>query len=152
MKEVGANVTIQRRAIIRYPKNITIKSNVNIGRNVSITTEFEDSKLVIGVDSQLNRNVELDYSGGVLLGKNIVISEGSIIMSHSHGFDPKSKPQKMFKNIEDNVWIGARAIVLPQAQNIGKNSIIAAGSVVTKDVPPYSIVAGNPAKVIKNIC
>ena len=50
--------------------------------------------------------------------------------------------------IEDDVWIGTRAIILPGTR-IGKGSIIGAGSVVTKDVPQYSIVGGNPARILK---
>ena len=50
--------------------------------------------------------------------------------------------------IEDDVWIGARVLILP-GRRIGKGSIIAAGSVITKDVAPYSIVGGNPAHLIK---
>jgi maltose O-acetyltransferase len=51
--------------------------------------------------------------------------------------------------IDDDVWIGARAMILPGCQHIGKGVIIGAGSVVTKDVPDYAIVGGNPARVIK---
>ena len=51
--------------------------------------------------------------------------------------------------IEDDVWIGARAIILPGLR-IGKGAIVGAGSVVTKDVPPYAICVGNPARVIKS--
>lgn len=50
--------------------------------------------------------------------------------------------------INDNVWIGMNAIILPGV-TIGKGAVIAAGSVVTKDVPPYSLVGGNPAKIIR---
>lgn len=52
--------------------------------------------------------------------------------------------------IEDNVWIGDKAIILPNV-TIGKGSIIGAGAVVTKDIPPYCIAVGNPAKVIRKI-
>jgi len=51
--------------------------------------------------------------------------------------------------IDDDVWIGARVIVLPGCKHIGKGVIIGAGSVVTKDVPDYAIIGGNPAKIIK---
>jgi maltose O-acetyltransferase len=50
--------------------------------------------------------------------------------------------------IEENVWIGTKTIILPGISCIGKNSIIGAGSVVTKEIQPFTIVAGNPAKVI----
>jgi maltose O-acetyltransferase len=51
--------------------------------------------------------------------------------------------------IDDDVWIGARAMILPGCKHIGKGVIIGAGSVVTKDIPDYAIVGGNPARVIK---
>ena len=145
------NVTIQINVSINFPSNLTIKRNVNIGRNVIISSEFENSKLYIGKDSQINRNVELDYSGGIQIGDNVVISEGSTIMSHSHGYNPKSVPIKIFKKINNNVWVGAKSVILPNVKEIGENSIVAAGSVVTKDVPRDVVVAGNPAKIIKNI-
>lgn len=52
--------------------------------------------------------------------------------------------------IEDNVWIGERAIIL-KGVTIGMGAIVATGAIVTKDVPPYSVVAGNPAKIVKDI-
>jgi acetyltransferase-like isoleucine patch superfamily enzyme len=52
-------------------------------------------------------------------------------------------------NIGHDVWIGSSSIILPSVKNIGNGSIIGAGSIVTKDVPPYAVVAGNPAKLIK---
>lgn len=52
-------------------------------------------------------------------------------------------------HVSDDVWIGHNAIILPSVNSIGRGSVVAAGSVVTKNVPPYSIVAGNPAKIIK---
>ena len=63
---------------------------------------------------------------------------------------PDYEYKKSYIHIEDNVWIGAGAIVLPRV-TVGRNSIIAAGAVVTKDVPPYVVVAGNPAKIIREL-
>ena len=147
----GKNIFVQRGAIIRYPSNITIGNNVSIGRDVNIFTEFNDSKLIIGNNSQINKKVELDYSGSLTIGEEVVISEDSVIMSHSHGLNPKSKAVKIEKIIESNVWVGQSSIILPQVNKLGKNSVIAAGSVVTKDVPENVIVGGNPAKIIRNI-
>ncbi|HLV38452.1 acyltransferase [Xanthomarina sp.] len=149
LKNLEKNVLIQKGAVIRYPKNVSLGKNVSIGRKVNIFTEFSDSTLIIGNNTQVNKNVELDYSGGLTIGDNVVISENATIMSHDHGLNPKSKPIKVKKSIGENVWIGARAIILSQAKHIGNNSIVASGSVVTKDVPENVIVAGNPAKIIR---
>ena len=149
--QCGHKIIVQKGTEIRYPKNINIGDMVSIGRNVNIFTEFRDSKLVIGNHSQINKNVELDYSGDLIIGDNVVISAFSIIMSHDHGLNPLSKPVKVKKEIGSNTWIGSRAIILSQVKNIGNNSIIASGSVVTKDVPNNVIVGGNPAKIIKTL-
>lgn len=151
LRESGRKLLIQKGSIIRYPKNIRVGNHVSIGRNVNIFTEFADSKLSIGDYSQINKNVELDFSGDLIIGNNVVISENSTIMSHDHGLRPKSKPVKVKKIIGSNVWIGARSIIMAQVKNIGPNSIIAAGSVVTKDVPSNVIMGGNPAKIIREI-
>ena len=110
----GKNIFVQRGAIIDTPSNITIGNNVSIGRDVNIFTEFNDSKLIIGNNSQINKKVELDYSGSLTIGEEVVISEDSVIMSHSHGLNPKSKAVKIEKIIESNVWVGQSSIILPQ--------------------------------------
>jgi len=145
----GHKLVVQKGTDIRYPKNISVGDLVTIGREVTIFTEFRDSKLVIGNNSQINKNVELDYSGDLIIGDNVVISSFTMIMSHDHGLNPHSQPNKVNKKIGSNTWIGAGAIILPQVQNIGNNSIIASGSVVTCDVGSNVIVGGNPAKIIR---
>lgn len=147
----GTNLTIQKGTTIRFPGNVILKDNVSIGRFVEIFSEFSDSFLEVGENTEINKGVQLDFSGNLIIGDNVVISEHAVIMSHDHGFNPHSDPKKRAKHIAENVWIGQNSIILPQAQNIGKNSIVAAGAVVTRDVPPNSIVAGNPAKIIKEI-
>ena len=79
-----------------------------------------------------------------------------IIFSRNHNFKEKHKliheqgyTGQCTVIIEDDVWIGARVIILP-GKIIGKGAVIGAGSVVTKDVAPYSVVAGNPARKISN--
>jgi len=78
----------------------------------------------------------------IIIGENHVSSNREIPM-RLQGYK-KYPPVR----IEDDVWIGARAIILPGIK-IGKGAIIGSGAVVTKDVPPYAICAGNPARVIK---
>jgi acetyltransferase-like isoleucine patch superfamily enzyme len=125
--QCGYKIVVQKGTEIRYPKNISIGDMVSIGRNVNIFTDFRDSKLVIGNHSQINKNVELDYSGDLIIGDNVVISAFSIIMSHDHGLNPLSEPVKVKKEIGSNTWIGSSAIILSQVKKIGNNSIIASG-------------------------
>lgn len=88
--------------------------------------------------------------GGLLMGENVLFQGGGHVFANpdvpigSEGNLPDTPLE-----IEQDVWIGARAIILPGCKHIGAHSIIGAGAVVTKDVPDYAIVGGNPAKVIR---
>lgn len=149
LQSLGEGSVVQKGVCIRYPGQISIGTGVNIGRNVNFGTEISSSTLFIGDNSQINKGVRIDFTGEVSISNNVVVSENTIIFSHSHGYDPKSNPVKKSLFIEDNVWIGAGCIITENVNSIGKNSLIAAGSVVIKDVVPNSIVGGNPAKYIK---
>lgn len=122
---------------------------VKIGRNTSIhrmCRMYYPPGISIGNNSIINRDVLLDGRRGVLIGDNVSISEGVFIFSLEH--DPNSIS---FENrggmvcIEDYVFIGAKAIVLPGI-SLGKGAVVGAGAVVTRDVEAFSIVAGVPAR------
>jgi maltose O-acetyltransferase len=89
------------------------------------------------------------------VGKDVMMGPYVVIIGDNHRFDNLDLPMRLQGTQEyppvrigDDVWIGARAIILP-GLTIGNGAIIGAGSVVTKDVPPYAICAGNPAKIIR---
>ena len=92
--------------------------------------------------------------GPVLIGNNVVLGIGSQVLGLTHDFEDIEIPIKdqgvsgTKVIIEDDVWIGGNCVII-QGIKIGKHSLVAAGSVVTKDVEPYTIVAGNPARPIK---
>jgi len=151
MHSVGKNVTIQCKSIIRNPNNITLGDNIHIGRNVHLSTELSTAKLTIGSNTEINQKCDFDYSGNLKIGNNCLISENTVIETHTHGLNPHNPPLPMALNIEDHVWIGQRVTILHNVNTIGENSIIGAGSIVTKDVPPNTIVAGNPAKIIRKL-
>lgn len=94
--------------------------------------------------------------GPVRIGNNVNLAQGITVTALNHNFDDTNKridEQGVSTNavtIEDDVWIGANAVILPGV-TIGNHCVVAAGAVVTKDVPPHSLVAGVPAKVIKQI-
>jgi acetyltransferase-like isoleucine patch superfamily enzyme len=108
--------------------------------------------------------IEIGDSDPVYLGSNVGLGNGSYLRSANHSFDDLSTPTQAqghtakriaYKGrnysivIEDNVWFGARCIILSGA-HIGEGTIVSAGSVVSSTVPSFSIVVGNPARVIAN--
>ena len=94
--------------------------------------------------------------GPVEIGSHVNLAQGITVTALNHNFGDTEKridEQGVSTNpvtIEDDVWIGANAVILPGV-TIGNHCVVAAGAVVTKDVPPHSLVAGVPAKVIKQI-
>lgn len=121
--------------------------NVDIGRKIKL-----NSKISIGNNSSIGDNSFI--SGQIKIGNDVMIAPQVMLIASNHNHDRKDIPMnKQGSNskgitIEDDVWIGARAIIL-DGIHIGKGSIIGAGSIVTKNVDEYSIVGGNPAKLIR---
>ena len=117
-----------------------------------VTIRFTNWKLKkvfgmdIGNDVRINRTAHLDKNinpKGIHIGDGSVVLLDSIILAHDH-----SRGLKVDTVIGKNCIIGTRAIVMPGVK-IGDSAIVAAGSIVVKDVPAHSMVAGNPAKLIK---
>lgn len=102
----------------------------------------------IGANSRINRDCMIDVRGGVKIGDNVSISPQVAISTAAHGaLDPGFRVEIRPVVIEDNVWIGMRATILGGV-TLGRGCVVAAGAVVTKDVPPLTIVAGVPAKPV----
>ncbi|MEW6989875.1 DapH/DapD/GlmU-related protein [Colwelliaceae bacterium 6441] len=128
---IGKNVIFYPGVWIFPGVNIDIGDNVDIAKQVLITT-----------------------SGGVSIGARTLIGYRTQILSSNHVipdnlskiFDSGHQHKKV--TIENDVWIGANCIILPGVY-IGEGAVIAAGSIVTKNVEPFTIVAGNPAKIIR---
>lgn len=112
---------------------------------------FRDAKLSIGNGTYLNRNTIVVAVGSVKIGIDCRIAWDVVIMdSDLHPVDENDQPTVSEPIlIEDKVWIGCRSIIL-KGVTIGRGAIIAAGSVVTKSVPPNVIVAGVPARIVSN--
>lgn len=113
----------------------------------------ENASFSIGDNSAIEHHCELDYSGGLVIGDNVWISEGVFIATHGHLIKTKElkkkQPIKYSKlSIGDDSWIGARSIILDSVNRIGTGAIIGAGTILTKDVEDWAIVVGNPGKVI----
>lgn len=106
----------------------------------------------------LARGVDIDYTGDLLIGDDVAMSESVKVLTHGHDFlgmhdDTNILPysNRAFLTplvIHNHVMLGAHAIIMPGVKTIGEHAVILTGAVVTKPIPPYAIVAGNPAKII----
>lgn len=110
--------------------------------------------LVIGDDVDLAFGVLIESSGGVTIGDRALIGFGTKIFSRNHIVPPRGEPifnsghTNQPVSIGQDAWLGANVIVLP-GRTIGEGAVVGAGSVVTKDVPPFAVVGGNPAKILR---
>ena len=127
---------------------IHVGNNLNIEHGAMIT-----SLMSIGDNSGCGINAKMHDK--VTIGRNVMMGQDSIIYTKNHAFSDISIPmcEQGFQDekpvtIEDDVWIGGRVIILPGV-HISSGAIVGAGAAVTKDIPPYAIVGGNPAKVLK---
>lgn len=105
----------------------------------------------------LGKNVFINHAcsfldiGGIIIGDDVLIGPRVNITSENHPLDPSDRKTLIPKSvhIKRNAWIGAGATILPGV-TVGENAVVAAGAVVSRDVPPNTVVAGIPAKVIKD--
>lgn len=139
-----------KRALMQW-RGATIGRNPKIWRDVWVD---DYRKLTIGANVSIGKSAMLVCIGGVTIGSQVMVAHGAQIISAGHRI-PEPGESMRFSGldvspivIEDDVWIGAGAIVLPGV-TIGRGAVVAAGAVVTKDVEPLSIVAGVPAAVIR---
>lgn len=100
----------------------------------------------------INANVMMVDLDGITIEDDVLIGSGAYLISVNHQLDPHHRKELELKPvlIKKNAWIGAKATILPGV-TVGENAVVAAGAVVTKDVPANTVVAGMPAKVIKKI-
>lgn len=138
-----------------YAKKYNMGNNCLVEYNVELSRQhYLNGTIIIGNNVLLAKHVFIDYSGNVEIKDNVQLTNGCIIESHHHLFhsDYKVSRNEIIPSnliIEEGAIIGSRAVVLDSCNYIGKHSRVAAGAVVTKDVPDYSVVGGVPAKLIR---
>ncbi len=157
VKKVGAKLSISEgfSITIQWGGEIELGNNISIMRLSSIHANNEGF-LQLGNNISINSNTCIDASnkGKIVIGDNVLIAQNVVIRASDHAHQSIDIPiiQQGHAGgeiiIDNDVWIGANAVITRNVK-IGSHSIIAAGSVVTKDVEPYSIVGGVPAKLIK---
>ncbi len=130
LKGLGPNTTLQRGFRVTNPELVSIGSNCNLAQGVFITG-----------------------GGGVTIGDWVGFGPDTKIWSVNHRYEDPDRPwlqqgwERKPVEIEDDVWLGANVFVMPGVR-IGRGSIVSAGAVVTKTIPEYALVAGNPARVV----
>lgn len=129
----------------------------SVGDNVSIRDSVHlhnIGSLGLGTNVSIHPMCYIDATGGISIGDNVSIAHGTTIMSSSHLFDALDTPindqgvNLAETVIESDCWIGAQSVIVAGVR-VGHGSVVGANSVVTRDVPAWSVVAGSPARVIK---
>ena len=138
--EIGANTIVMHGAVL----------------HVYNFRDLPHSRIKIGKDSLIGEYSVIRGQGGVQIGDRVYTSPFTQIIAVNHVFDNPNRPfveQGITAEgivIEDDVWLGAGAVITDGVR-VGKGAVVAAGAVVTKDVPPHTVVGGVPAKLIKTI-
>lgn len=155
--EIGNNVVMDDNSVLDAKgsdnKGIFIDDNVFIGRNTIVYCQNGD--IEIGENSNIGSNCQIFSAAHVRIGRNVLIAAYAYLVGGGHNYDDTDVPiiqqgrSASGITVENDVWLGAGVKVL-DGVTIGEGSIIAAGAVVTEDIPPFSIAGGIPAKVIKS--
>lgn len=152
--KAGWSLSIARNVEIACPANISLGNKVSLVSGVVIRS-CNNASLTIGNSFSANGNVRIiaDCGGDITIGDNVMIGPNTVIRSANHAYDRLDTPMSKQGHkpgrivIGEDVWIAANVVVLPDVE-IGSHAIVAAGSVVTRSVRKYSIVAGVPAREI----
>lgn len=151
--KLGKNIRIGKNVVIKTTDggHVTIANNVVIENNCYIYAQFGD--ITIGKNGFIGCGSQIVAKNTIFIGDNSLISAYSIIRDANHGMQkgsPMNSQQHVVEQITiyEDVWLGSHSVVTAGC-TIGKGSVVGANSVVTKDIEPYTIVGGVPAKPIK---
>jgi len=155
-----AQLSIAIRPVLRFVSNLPIASvrllglriaGAKIGQDIVLLRSVKvisPWRLSLGSHNNIARNVQLDARGYLDIGDNVNISEEVAVWTAEHDVQCPTFSERRSRTVIGNrVWLGFRSVILPGV-TIGEGSVVASGAVVTKSVPPFSIAAGVPAKII----
>jgi galactoside O-acetyltransferase len=147
-----------RGVVLKEPGNVSVGAKFNVGDFSQILAQGPRgaATIVIGNNVGIGAYVTLnaDIGGKIVLGNDVRIGPYTLLRASNHSFDDVTqlivnqghKPGSII--IEDDVWVGGHVSIVPDVK-VGRGSVIGAGSVVTTDIPEYSVAVGNPARVIR---
>ena len=155
---------IHRSVKFREPQYLSLGENANIGENSYLycwgnyrndrVNQLLSPSLEIGKNFSATRRLTIQCCNHITIGDDVLIASDVFICDYNHGMQPNADSYLFNElllsevTIENGAWIGQGVFILPGAY-IGGHSIVGAGSVVTKKIPPYCLAVGNPARVIK---
>jgi acetyltransferase-like isoleucine patch superfamily enzyme len=154
-RRLGRNVVIEEGTRIFFPESIEIGDDVYIGHDAFLNPVRPEGYIQIGRGSWIGPRACLDAAAGIVIGEDVGIAQYVQILTDEHIADDLTKPV-----IRTPVWygrvevhrgcdLGMNTIVLPGV-TIGEGVIVGAGAVVTRDLPPYVVAAGVPARVLRH--
>lgn len=151
----GEGTILEQGCLVFHPENVHLGRDVYVGHHAMLKGYYKN-ELRIGDGTWIGQQVFLHAAGGIEIGRNVGIAPGVKILSSHHDLDQAPREQPILHAaitfakvvVEDDADLGVGAIVLPGI-TIGRGAQVGAGAVVTKDVPAFAIVAGNPARVIR---
>lgn len=175
LRSSGRGTIFGKDVVLRCPGQIVLGAGVMLDDNVVVDAKGDGSKVSLGDKILLGRNTILSCNDSSLvigdyvsigpfcfivsrsmltIGSNVAIGAGTHLLGGGHVFDDPDKAvihqDRVSKGItvEDNAWIGIGAKIL-DGVTVGRNSIVGAGAVVSKDIPPWTVALGNPARIVE---
>ena len=155
---IGRHIYICKGLHVDHGGGISLQDSVRIGRNCRLScyqVKQRLGRITIGENCYICDHFSALAGGDIQIGKDTLIASYVSILAENHGMNPEEGVRYGLQEltgkstvIGNNCWLGEKCIILPGV-SVGEWCIVGAGAVVTKDIPPYSIAVGNPAKVIK---
>lgn len=145
---------LQEKRRNAYKKQYGLGDNCFVGYDVILHKHhYTDGRIVTGRNCLLAEHADIDFTGGISLGNKVSLSAGVKILTHNHvlDFSGINEDKGCILTpliIEDRVWVGTRAIIMPGVNRIGRGAMVSSNSLVRTEIPPYAIVMGNPGKII----
>ena len=155
LQACGEGVVIEAGVLIFHPENVSLGARVYLG-HYAILKGYYKNELTVGDGTWIGQAAFLHAAGGLHIGRDVGIGPHVCVLTSTH--DEAAAPRMpvmdaplRFAKVElgDGCDLGVGAIVLPGV-TVGEGAVVGAGSVVTRDVPPYAVVAGNPARVLRS--
>lgn len=151
---LGSGAVIEDGVRVFHPERVFIGDNVYVGHD-TILEGYHENDLVIGSDTWIGARCHLHAAGGIRIGSRVGIGPGVVVITSAHRVGPP--PEVILEApldtapvvIGDGCDLGVGAIVLPGV-TVGEGTQVGAGAVVTRDLPPFSVAAGVPARVIRS--